>query len=109
MLYTNQITKVEKNFYFVHYGLILDFGGRTLFFGVIYILVLVSEILVEEIQNSRENLYIDQQYEKFRKKNSLVEVIEILVPEQYIPSRAFILSFNIFLFPSDSGYLNKNK
>jgi hypothetical protein len=28
----------------VHYGLILDFGGRTLFFGVIYILVLVSEI-----------------------------------------------------------------
>jgi hypothetical protein len=42
-------------------------------------------------------------------KNFLVEVIEILVPEQYIPSRAFILSFNIFLFPSDSGYLNKNK
>jgi hypothetical protein len=37
-----------------------------------------------------------------------VEVIEILVPEQYIPSRAFIFSFKIFLFPSDSGYLNKN-
>jgi hypothetical protein len=89
----------------VHYGLILDFGGRTLFFGVIYFLVLVSEILVEEIQNSKENYYIDQQYEKFRKKNGLVEVIEILVPEQYIPSRAFILYFNIFLFTSDSGYL----
>jgi hypothetical protein len=57
MLSTNQITKVKKNLYFVHYGLILDFGGRTLFFGVIYILVLVSEILVEEIQNSRE-IYI---------------------------------------------------
>jgi hypothetical protein len=65
--------------YFVHYGLILDFGGRTLFFGAIYILVLVSEILVEEIQNSRENFYIDQQYEKFRKKKCLVEVIGILV------------------------------
>jgi hypothetical protein len=49
MLYTNQITKVKKYLYFVDYGLILDFGGRTLFFGVIYILVLVSEILVEEI------------------------------------------------------------
>jgi hypothetical protein len=43
-------------------------------------LVLVSEISVEEIQK----FYFGQRYEKFGKINFLVEVSEILVPDQYI-------------------------
>jgi hypothetical protein len=52
---------------------------------------------VEEIQNSRENFYIDQQYEKFRKKKCLWKSLEFWSSNSTShPEHLFLLIFFYF-------------